>query len=63
MAELLHNRSLANVSHRGCTSRLKWNLDSAGPTENVSLGDGSDWGNEIHCFCEGGNEMCFPLVL
>lgn len=37
VTELLCNKSLANVPHCGHTSRLKWNLDSADPTENRNL--------------------------
>ena len=44
MAELQCNRSLANVPHCGYILRLTWNLNPADPTENMSPGDGSDWG-------------------
>lgn len=37
VAELLCNRSLANVPHCDHTSRLKWNLDPADPTEHRNL--------------------------
>ena len=37
VTELLCNKSLANVPHCGHTSRLKWNLDPPGPTENKYL--------------------------
>ena len=39
VAELLRNRYLANVPNCGYTSRLRWRLGTAGPTENVSPGD------------------------
>ena len=61
VTELLCNRPLANVLHCGYISRLKWNLDPADPTENVSPEDRSDWGKEIHHFCECENGMCIFL--
>ena len=45
VAELLCNRSLANVPHCGYKLGLKWNLDPADLTENVSPGGrgGGGW--------------------
>ena len=61
VAELLRNRYLANAPHCGYTSRLWWRLGTAGPTENVSPGDGSNWRKEIHCLFQCGNKMCIFL--
>ena len=38
------------MCHTGYALRLKWNLDPADPTENVSPGYGLDWGKRSTLF-------------
>ena len=42
VAELLCNRYLANVPSSTYTIRLKWNLGSSDPSENLNPRNGSD---------------------
>ena len=59
MAEFHCNRSSADVSHCGYTSRIKWNLDPADPTGNESHRGGSDYGKKCNDLVTGEIEYIF----
>ena len=59
VAELLCNRSLANVLYCNYTLKLKWNMDPSYPTENVRPGDGPDWRKKYTVFVDVKMEHAF----